>query len=72
MTEQVFAILLASAFTLGCAAIYEMRDYARVVTGILFRVALCLGPCVALVAIAHQEGSGRGKAALPIAQRSSP
>jgi hypothetical protein len=70
MTEQAFAILLASAFTFGCAAIYEMRDYAREVAGILFRVALCLGPFVALVAIAHQ-GGGRGNVASPIAHQTS-
>jgi hypothetical protein len=71
MGEQAFAILLASAFTFGCAAIYEMRSYARETTGILFRIALCLGPFVALVAIAHQaEGSGHGKAAPPIAHQS--
>jgi hypothetical protein len=28
MGEQAFAVLLASAFTFGCAAIYEMRGYA--------------------------------------------
>jgi signal recognition particle GTPase len=72
VTEQAFAILLAAAFTFGCAAIYEMRNYAREVTGILFRVALCLGPFVALVAIAHQEEGGREKAARPIAHQSSP
>ncbi len=71
MTQQAFAILLASAFTFGCAAIYELRDYAREVAGILFRVALCLGPFVALVAIAHQGEVGRGKVAFPIALHSS-
>lgn len=44
MTEQAFAILLASAFTFGCVAIYEMRNHAWEVTGILFRIALCLDP----------------------------
>ena len=70
MTAQAFAILLASAFTFGCAAIFEMRNYARDVTGILFRGGLCLGPFVALVAIAHHEGVGHGKAAPPIAHHS--
>jgi hypothetical protein len=43
MSEQAFAVLLAAAFTFGCAAIYEMPGYARETTGILFRIALCPG-----------------------------
>ncbi|GJE14454.1 hypothetical protein FOHLNKBM_5529 [Methylobacterium longum] len=73
MTQQAFAILLASAFTFGCAAIYEMRGYAREMIGILFRVALCVGPFVALLAVTLQEGRGdRGKIALPVAYQSLP
>lgn len=71
MTGQTFAILLASAFTFGCAAIYEMRNHAREVTGILFRIALCLGPFVALVAATHQGGGGSGKVAPLIEHQSS-
>jgi hypothetical protein len=71
MSEQAFAILMASAFTFGCAAIYEMRSYAREMAGILFRIALCLGPFVALLVVAQQgEGSGHGEAAPPIAHQS--
>jgi hypothetical protein len=71
MSEQAFAILLAAAFTSGCAAIYGMRSYARETTGILFRIALCIGPFVALLMIAQQEeGSAHGKAAPPIAHQS--
>ena len=71
MSEQAFAILMASAFTFGCAAIYEMRSYAREMAGTLFRIALCLGPFVALLVVAQQEeGSGHGKAAPPIAHQS--
>lgn len=62
---------LALAFSFGCAAIYEMRIYAREVAGIPFRVALCLGPFVALAAIAPQGGGGRGKVAPPIAHQTS-
>lgn len=70
MTEQAFAILLASVFTFGCVMIYEMRIYACVMTGILFRIGLCLGPFVALLVVTHQEGSGRGKVAPPTAHQS--
>jgi hypothetical protein len=70
MIEQAFAILLASAFTFGCAAIYKMRVYTREMTGILFRVALCLAPFLALLAVTQQrEGDGLGGTAPSVAHR---
>jgi|GEM_PF-6906313 len=65
MTGQADALLLAAAFTFGCAAIYEMRFWARELAGILLRVALCLGPVVVVVALA------RLPAGPPLAQRPS-
>lgn len=56
VTGQGSALLLAACFTFGCAAIYEMRAWAQALTGILIRVALCLGPIVAVVALARWPG----------------
>jgi hypothetical protein len=61
MTGQADALLLAAAFTFGCAALYEMRLWVRDLAGILLRVALCLAPVVIAVALSR----------LPAAQRPS-
>jgi hypothetical protein len=53
VTGQGSALLLAACFTFGCAAIYEMPTWAQALTGILIRVALCLGPVVVVVALAR-------------------
>ena len=54
MTEQAFAILLASAFTFGCALIQRAGRHAQAVTAILLLVVLSLGPFVGLVALAQR------------------
>lgn len=63
MTGQADALILAAAFTFGCATLYEMRFRARERAGILLRVALCLGPVVVALT--------RLPAGPPLAQRSS-
>lgn len=52
MTEHALALLLASAFTLGCATIHELRRHASVLTPPLTVVALCLTVLVGLVSLA--------------------
>ena len=54
MTEQAFAILLASAFTFGCAMIQIAERHAQAVTAVLLLVLLSLGPFVGLVALAQK------------------
>ena len=54
MTDQTFAILLASAFTFGCAAIQIAEQHAQAVTATLLVVVLSLGPFVGLVALAQK------------------
>ncbi|MCJ2103168.1 hypothetical protein [Methylobacterium sp. E-046] len=54
MNEQAFAILLASAFTVGCAMIQIAGRHAQAVTAFLLLIVLCLGPFVGLVALAQQ------------------
>ena len=54
MTEQAFAILLASAFTFGCAAIQALKQHAQPVTAILSIVVICLGSFVGLVSLAQK------------------
>lgn len=62
MSEQAFAILLASAFTFGCAVIQLLEQHARAVTAVLSIVVLCLGPFVGLVSLAQKaETSPRAK-----------
>ena len=63
MTAQTGALLLAACFTFGCAAIYEMRDWAQALTGILIRVALCLAPVVVIAALSHWPGPSAIRAA---------
>ena len=58
MTEQVFAILLASAFTFGCVAIQALKQHAQPVTAILSIIAICLGSFVGLVSLAQKGQPG--------------
>lgn len=53
MTEQAFAILLASAFTFGCAVIHECREYARYLTPILAGVTASLVLCTTMIVVAQ-------------------
>ncbi|MCJ2060678.1 hypothetical protein MKL09_29680 [Methylobacterium sp. J-048] len=54
MTEQVLAVLMASAFTFGCALIQIARRHAQALTAILLLVVLSLGPFVGLVALVQK------------------
>lgn len=58
MTEQALAILLASAFTFGCAAIQALKQHAQPVTAVLSIVVICLGSVVGLVALAQKAEPG--------------
>ncbi|MCJ2121040.1 hypothetical protein [Methylobacterium sp. J-077] len=53
MTEHAFAVLLASAFTFGCAAIYELREHARHLTPILASVTTGLVLLAGMMALAQ-------------------
>lgn len=53
MTEQAFAVLLASAFTFGCAAIYQLREHARHLTPILASVTTGLALLAGMMALAQ-------------------
>ena len=53
MTEQGFAILLASAFTFGCAAIHEGREHARHLTPILASITTGLAFLAGMIALAE-------------------
>lgn len=53
MTEQAFAILLASAFTFGCAVIYEWRGHARHLTPVLAGVTASLALFAAVIVVAQ-------------------
>ena len=53
MTEQAFALLLASAFTFGCAAIHEWRERARHLTPILVSITTCLALLTGMIALAE-------------------
>ena len=70
MTEQAFAILLASAFTFGCAAIQALKQHAQAVTAVLSIVVLCLGPFVLLVSLA-QNGEPSPRTEQPPIARSA-
>ena len=67
MTEQAFALLLASAFTFGCAAIHTLERHARAVTAVLSIVVLCLAPFVGLVALAQKAKPSAASGRTPIA-----
>ena len=54
MSEHAFAVLLASTFTFGCAAIHMLEQHARALTAVLSIVVLCLGPFVGLVSPAQK------------------
>lgn len=70
MSEQAFAILVAGSFTFGCAAIYEMRSHAREMSGVVLRVALCLAPVIALLAVTGHGVGDHGKTDPNTAQQS--
>ena len=72
VTGQGGALLLAACFTFGCAAIYDMRASAQALTGILLRVALCLGPIVVAVALARWPGGAAMQPAVPTAAAALP
>ena len=61
MTEQAFAILLASAFTFGCAVIQEWRENAGDLTPLLAATTACLA-LLALTAVIAQNGIVRPQA----------
>lgn len=67
MDEQTLAILLASAFTFGWAAIQTLERHARAMTAILSVIVLCLGPFVGLVALAQKAKPSARHEHLPIA-----
>ena len=68
MTEQAFAILLASTFTLGCVVIQVLKKHAHAVTGVLSIVALCLGSFVGLVSLAQKAEPDARAERSPIAR----
>ena len=53
MTEHAFAVLLAAAFTFGCAAIYQLREHAGYLTPILASVTTGLGLLAGMMALAQ-------------------
>ena len=68
MTEQVFAVLLASAFTLGCVAIQALKQHAQPVTAVLSIVVICLGSFVGLVSLVQKAEPGSRAEQPPIAR----
>ena len=57
MTEHAFAVLLAAAFTFGCAAIYQLREYARHLTPILASVTTGLALLAGMMVLAQNEAT---------------
>ena len=58
MTESAFAILLAAAFTFGCAAIHELRRHPKELTGALALVMIVLGSFALVVAVVQTPQGG--------------
>ena len=53
MTEQAFAVLIAAAFTFGCAALHEWREHARHLTPILASITTGLALLAGMIALAQ-------------------
>ena len=53
MTEQAFAVLIAAAFTFGCASIHEWREHARHLTPILVSVTTGLALLAGMMALSQ-------------------
>lgn len=58
MTDQAFAILLASAFTFGCAAIHKYREQAQHLTPVLLGITTGLALLSVMVALAQIGSEG--------------
>lgn len=58
MNSPELAISLATAFTFGCAAIYEMREHAPALTPPLIAIMLSLTMLAGLVALAENDAQG--------------
>lgn len=65
MTEQAFAVLLAAAFTFGCAAIYQLREHARHLTPILASVTTGLALLAGMMALAQNGATSRSDGSKP-------
>ena len=59
MSEQAFAILLASSFTFGCAAIHLWREHAVDLALVLATTLLCLIALTIFVALVKNVETGR-------------
>jgi hypothetical protein len=64
LSDHAFAVLLASTFTFGCAAIHALEQHARAMTAVLSILVLCLGPFVGLVSMVQKATPG------PLAEQS--
>ena len=58
MTDGAFAILLALAFTFGCAAIHALREQPKELTGALALVMIVVASFALLVAVIQAPETG--------------
>lgn len=71
LPNLAFEILLASAFTFGCAAIHEWREHVQLLTPILARTAGYMVLFIALVALAKSDPPNRTVRSLRPATRTA-